>query len=165
MISLRGEHWAHTCESYQENPHARPQINSLSLRFLCCHNICKVGVFKSKETELAVSSSHGRYVGVMWFAFSCSPTPTDKIYTRKWSIQQIYDEASTKIGPPMIYLWLTKPHVCWILNFCMFTLEWNNYSESVIQSLLRTCLYGACSLILADSQQSHVGVELRKATK
>ena len=43
-----------------------------------------------------------RYVGVIWFCCSCSPTPTNQVYAIKHILhQQTYNEALAKIGPPL----------------------------------------------------------------
>ena len=67
-----------------------------------------------------------RYVvrGVVWYEwFPCSPTSTDSIYTIKLVLDQwIYDETyvkkiGLKIGPILIWLWLSGMHLCWFLTW------------------------------------------------
>jgi hypothetical protein len=67
--------------------------------------------------QLIKSGSILRYVGVIWFLFSCSLTSTGYLYTTILMLQwQIYDETyaktGLKIGPPQLQLWLSEVHDC-----------------------------------------------------
>ena len=86
----------------------------------------------------------------------------------------IHKNLRWKIKSPLIYLWLLKVNICWLLSqiqwssqLCsLLSLEYLMIFKDALESLLNMCLYGVCSLILTEPHTNQMQVSnLRRGTK